>query len=230
MLLKPSYRRPLFFIASCCLFGILCGYGSSFLFREYCKRNTLEIAGFTCEETSESSDCTLVSPRTLGCVVERLRVSKEDDGEIVYDLCSARASQPAFLEYGYLKEGERSAVNEHAITFGTRQNGLLLMWQECSGRSINRAFAFPSSGTSREIYFDIDGDGKCDSRYLRIDEVNHPEILLDGSWLPVDKWYGGKKKGAFVTVNGISRKALFMVDKWVADNLPKADDVSGYIN
>ncbi|NLV44240.1 MAG: hypothetical protein GXY07_07050 [Candidatus Hydrogenedentes bacterium] len=176
-------------------------------------------AGLKCEETDETSLCVLISPRTLGNVVEALNIPKKETGKSAYGLSSRRASYPEFFEYGDSREGETNCIIEHAIGFGTHENGLMMTWSSLSNKScVNKKFSFPNSTTSREMYIDMNGDGIVDLRRIRINDINYPEILFDNTWLAVDKWYGEDKEGAFIEIDGKCQQVLFDSGKWTLDN------------
>ena len=183
------------------------------------KANMASNAGLHCEETDEASICVLTSPRTLGNVVEALSIPKRETGKSVYGLSAGRASYPEFFEYGDSREGEENLTIRHAMSFGMRENGLMASWSLVNKSLCTyRMLSFPNIKTNKEMYIDIDGDGMVDMRQIRINQINHPEILYDCTWLAVERWNGEDNKEAFVSIDGKFHRLLFGSGKWMLDN------------
>lgn len=217
---KAKTTLTLIFLVFCCVCGVYYQTICSVITQKNSdKANMASNAGLHCEETDEASICVLTSPRTLGNVVEALSIPRKETGKSVYGLSAGRASYPEFFEYGDSREGEKNLTTRHAMSFGTRENGLMVTWS-----LVNKSFctyrllSFPNTETNREIYIDIDGDGMVDLRKIRINEVNYPEVLFDCAWLAVDKWNGEDNKGAFVLIDGKLHRLLFDSGKWTLDN------------
>lgn len=231
MRLGAYYIKYILFIIFFCLLGIVYDYLILFISENNSRQDILDMAGFACEETDETSIYTLISPRTLCNVIETINIPKEEHMKCKYSISSGRASQLMFFMYEELYDKNNTGTSEHGVVFGSFEDGLLMRWDIVNDKYCkNRVFSFPDIRKEREIYRDIDGDNMCDSRYIRINGKNHPEILFNGIWLSVYKWYGEDKKGALVDIDGKIHRMLFNSSKWTVDSSFENNDSSEKID
>ena len=211
--LPIRHFRYLIFFLLCSLYGFYVGTLVVSLEKEEMHKNNLKGIGITCEESEDEFMYLWSSPHAAGEVIELLKVSKAN-GKIDYCLDSRRVDEPDYFHY--CLEDDKTGNSLHGLIFGTYEKALMVRWWvQNHSKCTSRMFSLPIRRPGMEVYKDIDGDGMCDWRSLREEDVFYEELLLGSTWLPVDGMYETNSREARVLINGISMNVLFHEGKWV---------------